>query len=203
MFLFVGLGNPGARYARNRHNIGFLCIDAIARRWSAPPWKKRFLGETADIQFGSEKVLLLKPQTFMNESGRSVLEAQNFFKIPLSQIIVFYDDLDLSPAKVRIKTGGGNGGHNGLRSISAYCGNDYKRVRIGIGHPGDKNAVIHYVLGDFSKSDQEWVEDLTQNCANYADLLINQQDATFQNKVHLALDAQGWDMTNKNSLKNK
>ena len=194
MLLFVGLGNPGSRYARNRHNIGFMTINEIARFWRATPWRNRFQGEIAEAQIGSEKILLLKPLTYMNESGISVSQVQRFFKIALSDIIVFYDELDLTPAKVRVKIGGGNAGHNGLRSISSHCGNDYKRVRIGIGRPKDKNAVIHYVLGDFSKADMEWVEDLTHACAHGADLLTTGQDATFQNKVHLSMEEQGWDM---------
>ena len=141
MRLFVGLGNPGSRYARNRHNIGFMAVDEIARVHNAGPWRRRFQAETADAVIGGEKVLLLKPQTFMNLSGQAVGEAQNYFRIPLEDVTVFYDELDLPPAKLRVKVGGGNAGHNGLRSISAHCGNDYRRVRLGIGHPGHKPLV--------------------------------------------------------------
>ncbi|SCZ09263.1 aminoacyl-tRNA hydrolase [Microvirga guangxiensis] len=192
MRLFVGLGNPGSRYARNRHNIGFMAVDEIARVHNAGPWRKRFQGEAADAIIGGEKVLILKPQTFMNLSGQSVGEAQNFFKIPLADVTVFYDELDLPPAKLRVKIGGGNAGHNGLRSISAHCGNDYRRVRLGIGHPGLKPLVQSHVLGDFAKSEEPWVEDLCRIIADNAALLAKGEDGSFQNKVHLAMEARGW-----------
>src|SRR4051812_16209988 len=140
MRVFVGLGNPGARYAGNRHNIGFMAVDAIARRHHAQPWRKRFQGMAAEVQLGHEKVVLLKPETFMNESGRAVGEAMRFFKLPIGDVVAFHDELDLAPAKLRVKTGGGNAGHNGLRSITALCGNDYKRVRLGIGHPATRTS---------------------------------------------------------------
>jgi len=192
MRLFVGLGNPGPRYAKNRHNIGFMAADGIARAHNAGPWRRRFQGETAEALIGGEKVLLLKPETFMNESGRAVAEAQRFFKIPLDDVTVFVDELDLPPAKLRVKLGGGNAGHNGLRSITAHCGNDYRRVRLGIGHPGHKVLVQPYVLGDFGKSEEPWVEDLTRAIADSAALLARGDDASFQNKVHLAMEARGW-----------
>lgn len=192
MRLLVGLGNPGASYARNRHNIGFLAIDEIARRHRAAPFRRRFQGEASEAVLGSERVILLKPQTFMNESGRSVGEAQRFYKIALSDVIVFHDELDLAPAKMRVKLGGGNAGHNGLRSITALCGNDYRRVRLGIGHPGDKALVHGYVLNDFGKSETPWVEDLCAALADHAALLASGEDASFQNKVHLAMEGRGW-----------
>jgi len=192
MLLFAGLGNPGTRYAHNRHNIGFMTIDRIAERWKATPWRERFQGLVAEAVIHNEKVLLVKPQTFMNESGRSIGEVQRFFKISNADSVVFYDELDLAPGKMRVKTGGGASGHNGLRSIISHCGQDFKRVRLGIGHPNDRNVVVHYVLGDFSKAETEWVEDLTQACAASADLLVSKQDASYQNKVHLALEARGW-----------
>jgi PTH1 family peptidyl-tRNA hydrolase len=192
MRLFVGLGNPGSRYARNRHNVGFMVVDAIARAQGAAPWRRRFQGEAAEALVGGERLLLLKPQTYMNESGRSVAEAQRFFKLELADVVVFHDELDLAPAKVRVKLGGGNAGHNGLRSITAQCGNDYRRVRIGIGHPGDKDLVHPYVLSDFARSEQAWVEDLCRACAEAAPLLANGEDASFQNKVHLAMEGTGW-----------
>lgn len=192
MRLFVGLGNPGQRYARNRHNIGFLAADEIARAYATAPWRKRFQGQTTEALIGGERVLLLKPDTYMNDSGRAVAEAQRFFKIPLSDVTVFYDELDLPPAKLRVKVGGGNAGHNGLRSITAHCGNDYRRVRLGIGHPGHKAMVQSYVLGDFGKAEEPWVEDLCRACADNAALLAKGDDASFQNKVHLAMEGRGW-----------
>ena len=191
MKLLVGLGNPGPKYAGNRHNIGFMALDAIARRHASAPFRARFRGEMAEATIGGEKVLLLKPLTYMNESGRSVGEAMGFFKIALADVIVFHDELDLPPAKLRIKTGGGNAGHNGLRSITAQCGNDYMRVRLGIGHPGIKDLVHAYVLNDFGKSERPWVEDLGDAIADNAALLAKGDDAGFQNKVHLAMDARG------------
>jgi PTH1 family peptidyl-tRNA hydrolase len=192
MRLFVGLGNPGSRYAGNRHNVGFMAADAIARAHNAGPWRRRFQGQTAEAVIGGEKVLILKPETYMNESGRAVAEAQRFFKIPLDDVTVFYDELDLPPAKLRVKVGGGNAGHNGLRSITAHCGNDYRRVRIGIGHPGHKALVQPHVLGDFAKAEVPWVEDLTRAIGDNAGLLAKGDDASFQNKVHLAMEARGW-----------
>lgn len=192
MRLFVGLGNPGTQYAGHRHNIGFMAIDAIARRWNFPSWRARFSGETAEGEIGGVRTLLLKPKTYMNESGRSVAEAARFFKIPLPDIIVFHDELDLAPAKVRIKTGGGNAGHNGLRSVSPAIGNDYVRVRVGIGHPGNKDFVHRYVLSDFAKSERDWVSCLTDAIADNADLLARGDTAGFQNKIHTALEARGF-----------
>jgi PTH1 family peptidyl-tRNA hydrolase len=192
MRLFVGLGNPGSRYAKNRHNIGFMAVEAIARAHGAAPWRRRFQGEAAEAVVGGERVLLLKPETYMNESGRSVAEAQRFFKIELGDISVFHDELDLPPAKLRVKTGGGNAGHNGLRSITAHCGNDYRRVRLGIGHPGDKALVHGYVLNDFAKSEEPWVEDLCRACADHAAFLAKGDDGGFQNKIHLAMEGRGW-----------
>jgi PTH1 family peptidyl-tRNA hydrolase len=192
MRLFVGLGNPGPRYAKNRHNIGFMAADAIARAHNAGPWRRRFQGEAAEAVIGGEKVLILKPETYMNESGQAVAQAQRFFKIPLEDVTVFFDELDLPPAKLRVKIGGGNAGHNGLRSITAHCGNDYRRVRLGIGHPGHKPLVQPHVLGDFAKSEEPWVEDLTRAIADNAALLAEGDEASFQNKVHLAMAARGW-----------
>jgi PTH1 family peptidyl-tRNA hydrolase len=193
MRLIVGLGNPGSRYAKNRHNIGFLAIEEIARVHRAAPWRRRFQGEAAEAVLGSERAILLKPQTFMNESGRAVAEAQRFYKIALSDVTVLHDELDLAPAKLRVKQGGGNAGHNGLRSITAQCGNDYRRVRLGIGHPGDKALVHSYVLNDFAKAEEPWVEDLCRAVADHASLLAAGEDASFQNKVHLAMAGRGWD----------
>jgi PTH1 family peptidyl-tRNA hydrolase len=191
MRLFVGLGNPGEKYARNRHNVGFMAVDAIAKRHGFPPWRRRFQGVATEAALGGERVQLLLPGTFMNESGRAVAEAMHFYKMPLSDVVVFHDELDLPPGKVRVKTGGGVAGHNGLRSITAHVGNDYRRVRIGIGHPGKEN-VLGYVLSDFAKAERGWVEALTDIVAGDADLLARSQDSSFQNKVHLAMDAKGY-----------
>jgi PTH1 family peptidyl-tRNA hydrolase len=192
MRLFVGLGNPGSRYSGHRHNIGFMAVEAIARAHAAAPWRRRFQAEAAEALLGGERILLLKPQTYMNESGRAVAEAAQFYKIALADIVVFHDELDLPPGKLRVKLGGGNAGHNGLRSITAQCGNDYRRVRLGIGHPGDKALVHAYVLHDFAKAEEPWVEDLCRASAEFAPLLARGDDATFQNKVHLAMEAKGW-----------
>jgi peptidyl-tRNA hydrolase, PTH1 family len=192
MRLFVGLGNPSARYARNRHNIGFLAVDEIARRHGFAPWRRRFQGETSEGALEGERVILLKPATFMNESGRAVQEAASFFKIVAGDVTVFQDELELPPAKLRVKVGGGIAGHNGLRSISAHIGNDYRRVRLGIGHPGVKELVHAYVLADFAKDDGPWVTALCEAVADNAGLLAMGRDSTFQNKVHLALQAKGF-----------
>jgi PTH1 family peptidyl-tRNA hydrolase len=192
MRLFVGLGNPGTKYAHNRHNIGFVVVDEIARRHGFAPWRRRFQGETAEGTLDGERVVLLRPATFMNDSGRSVQEAANFFKIAPGEVTVFQDELELPPAKVRVKIGGGIAGHNGLRSISAHIGNDYRRVRLGIGHPGVKELVHSYVLSDFAKDERPWVEALREAIADNAALLANDHASTFQNKVHLAMQAKGF-----------
>lgn len=183
MKLFVGLGNPGSKYARNRHNVGFMAVERIAERHGFAPWKKKFQGYTAEGQLAGERVMILKPETYMNESGRSVGEAARFLKIDLGDICVFYDELDLAPAKVKVKVGGGNAGHNGLRSLTAHIGNDYKRVRLGIGHPGSKDAVVHHVLGDFAKADAEWVEQLLDAVASAAPRLATGDDSRFLTDV--------------------
>lgn len=193
MLLFVGLGNPGARYAGNRHNIGFIVLDALARAHHAGPWRKRFQGDATEVVIGDERIILLKPETFMNESGRAVNEAMRFYKIDLKDVFVFHDELDLTAAKVRVKLGGGNAGHNGLRSITAHCGNEYHRIRLGIGHPGHKDAVHGFVLSDFSRAERDWVDDLCGAMADAAILLAHHEDASFLNKVHLAMTARGWD----------
>jgi PTH1 family peptidyl-tRNA hydrolase len=192
MRLFVGLGNPGAKYGANRHNIGFMAVDEIARRHGFAPWRRRFQGETAEGSLDGERVVLLRPSTFMNDSGRAVQEAANFFKLPAGDITVFQDELELPPAKVRVKVGGGIAGHNGLRSISSHIGNDYRRVRLGIGHPGVKELVHSYVLSDFAKDERPWVAALREAIADNAGLLATGRDSTFQNKVHLAMQAKGF-----------
>ncbi|HEY1942949.1 MAG TPA: aminoacyl-tRNA hydrolase [Roseiarcus sp.] len=192
MILIAGLGNPGARHARNRHNIGFMAVERMAERRRFAPFRARFQGVIAEGAIGGERVALLMPETYMNESGRSVGEAMRYYKLDLGAIVVLHDELDLAPAKVRVKVGGGAAGHNGLRSITAHIGNDYKRVRLGIGHPGDKALVHNFVLGDFAKSEMPWVETVCDAVADAAELLVAGQDASFQNKTHLAIEAAGF-----------
>jgi peptidyl-tRNA hydrolase, PTH1 family len=192
MLLFVGLGNPGAAYAGNRHNIGFMAVQAIAKRQGIGPWRRRFQGVTAEGLLAGERVLMLLPGTFMNESGRAVAEAAHFYKLGVGDVVVFHDEIELPPGKVRLKTGGGNAGHNGLRSITEHIGNDYRRVRIGVGHPGVKELVHGHVLNDFAKSERPRVEALCDIVADNAGLLAKGQDASFQNKVHLAMQAKGF-----------
>lgn len=190
MKLIVGLGNPGDKYARNRHNVGFLAVDRIAERHRLPAWRRRFQGVTTETTLAGERVVLLKPDTYMNESGRAVGEAARFLKIAEADIVVLHDELDLAPGKVKIKTGGGNAGHNGLRSISAHVGNEYQRVRIGIGHPGSKDAVIHFVLHDFAKADQVWLGPLLDAIAEAAPRLAAGDHARFLTDVARATQAE-------------
>jgi len=192
MQLLVGLGNPGARYAGNRHNIGFMAVQEIAKRHGIGPWRRRFQGVACEGAIGGERALLLLPGIYMNESGRTVAEAVHFYKLPLSDVTVLHDEIDLPPGKVRVKSGGGIAGHNGLRSVTEHIGNDYRRVRIGVGHPGDKTLVQHYVLSDFAKSERGWLETLLAIIADNADLIAQGEDASFQNKVHLAMAAKGF-----------
>jgi PTH1 family peptidyl-tRNA hydrolase len=206
MLLLVGLGNPGARHAGNRHNVGFLAVQEIAKRHGLGPWRRRFAGVACEGPLGGVRTLLLLPGTYMNESGRAVAEAAHFYKLSLSDITVFHDEIDLPPGKVRVKVGGGIAGHNGLRSISEHIGNDYRRVRIGVGHPGDKDLVQHYVLSDFAKSDRGWVHALIAIIGDNVELIARGQDASFQNKVHLAMVAKGFgqperDEENENDAK--
>ncbi|MEM9029888.1 MAG: aminoacyl-tRNA hydrolase [Pseudomonadota bacterium] len=191
MKLFVGLGNPGTKYARNRHNIGFMALDRIRERHNLSAWRKRFQGTTSDGEIDGQRVLLLKPETYMNESGRSVGAAARFLKIGLPDLIVFHDELDLQPGKLRIKSGGGNAGHNGLRSITSHLDNDYARVRIGIGHPGRKELVSGYVLHDFSRADGDWIDPLLDAIADAAGWLARGDSARFQTEIarHLGDDS--------------
>ena len=179
MKLFVGLGNPGGQYARHRHNVGFMAVEAIADAHGFGPWRGKFRGEVSEGRLGTEKVLLLKPGTFMNLSGDSVRAALQFYKLEPGDIIVFHDELDLAPGRVRVKTGGGHAGHNGLRSVDAHIGPAFTRVRIGIGHPGDKRLVSPYVLGDFAKADAEWLGDLLRGIADGAPALAGGDPAGF------------------------
>src|SRR6202045_3917008 len=192
MLLFVGLGNPGERHVGNRHNIGFMAVEAIAKRHGLRPWRRRFHGVSVDGPLGGERVVLLLPGTYMNDSGLAVAAAAQFYKIAPLEIVVFHDEVDLAPGKLRVKTGGGNAGHNGLRSISAHIGNDYRRVHIGVGHPGVKELVYPYVLGDFAKAERPWVEALCDIIAANAAMIVKGEDSAFQNKVHLAMRAKGF-----------
>ncbi|WP_445492675.1 aminoacyl-tRNA hydrolase [Rhodopseudomonas sp. RCAM05734] len=200
MRLFVGLGNPGAKYQGNRHNIGFMVVDELARRHGFAPWRRRFQGETSEGTLERERVILLRPLTFMNDSGRAVQEAAAFFKLTPAEIAVFHDDLELPYGKVRVKVGGGIAGHNGLRSISAHVGNEYRRVRLGIGHPGVKELVHNHVLSDFAKSERPALEALIDAVADNAGLLAVDRDSNFQNKVHLTMQAKGFTSKDDNGV---
>ncbi|NQV43305.1 MAG: aminoacyl-tRNA hydrolase [Rhodospirillales bacterium] len=185
MLLVVGLGNPGAGYARNRHNVGFMAVDEIVRRHSFGPYRAKFHGEVAEGLIAGEKILVLKPETYMNESGRAVQAAMTFYKISPLDVIVLHDELDLAGGKVRVKRGGGHAGHNGLRSIHDHVGSDYARVRIGIGHPGEKDRVVNHVLKDFSKDEEQWVVKLLDSIADHMGLLVKGDDARFQSDIAL------------------
>lgn len=185
MRMFVGLGNPGAKYAQNRHNIGFMVLDEIARDHGFAPWRGKFQASLSEGRLGAEKVLLLKPETFMNLSGQSVGEALRFYKLTPADVTVFHDELDLAPGKVRVKMGGGHAGHNGLRSLHQHIGPEYQRVRMGIGHPGHKDRVSGYVLSDFAKAEAGWLEDVLRGCSDGAAALAEGDAARFSNAVAL------------------
>ena len=188
MKLFVGLGNPGAKYARNRHNIGFMALDQIASDHGFGPWRGKFQGQISEGQLDGQKVLLLKPDTFMNKSGQSVGEAVRFYKIDPPDVVVFHDEIDLAPAKLRFKQAGGHAGHNGLRSLHGHIGENYGRVRMGVGHPGHKDAVPTYVLKDFPKSDENWLDDMLRGISDGAAFLAMGDTGRFQNAVALRLN---------------
>ncbi len=184
MLLLVGLGNPGPRHANNRHNIGFMALDEIVRRHSFGPWRLRFQGQLAEGRIGAEKVLALKPETYMNESGRAVGEAVRFYKLePAEQVVVIHDEIDLVPGKIKVKLGGGAGGHNGIRSLDQHIGREYRRVRLGVGHPGDKDLVHGYVLQDFHKEDAAWLEKLIPAVAEELPRLIEGDEGGFMSRV--------------------
>lgn len=187
MQIFAGLGNPGSQYAHNRHNIGFMAVDAMQRRLSFSPWTKKFKALISEGDIGGDRVLLMKPQTFMNLSGESVGEAMRFYKLDVGAIVAIYDELDLPPGKARIKTGGGHGGHNGIKSIDAHCGREYRRLRLGIGHPGSKERVHGHVLGDFAKADDAWLEPLLDALADNAGMLAKAEDSQLMNKLALVV----------------
>lgn len=186
MLLLVGLGNPGPEYRGHRHNIGFMAVEAIARRYGFGPWKKRFQGQTADGTINGEKVIALEPLTYMNLSGQSVIAATQFFKLKPENVVVIHDELDLPPGRVRVKKGGGAGGHNGLKSIDSHLGKEYWRIRLGIGHPGDKNLVSGYVLHDFAKSDQDWLDPLLDATGEHLPLLLAGKPEDYMNKLSLS-----------------
>ena len=186
--LLIGLGNPGEGYARHRHNVGFMTVDVIHESYDFGPWRRRFHGALSEGTLSRRKTYLLKPATYMNESGRAVREAAQFFKIPLEGIVVIHDEIDLAAAKLRVKTGGGDAGHNGLRSITAALGPDYRRVRVGVGHPGEKDRVHGHVLQNFSKADEEWLVPLLSAMAEAAPFLAKDDDAGFMNKVAITLN---------------
>jgi len=188
MQLLVGLGNPGDKYSRNRHNIGFMAIDQIARRYGFPAFRQKFNGLLSEGSIDGERTLLLKPQTFMNSSGDSVVQVTNFYKLGPAEVTVLYDEIDLAPGKVRVKRGGGSGG---IRSIDPQIGADYRRVRLGVGHPGHKDAVMPHVLGDFSKADQEWLVPGLEAVADNIGLLLKGDDNSFMNKLAIAVGGDG------------
>ena len=187
MQLFVGLGNPGGKYARNRHNIGFMALDRIAEDHGFGPWRSKFHGSVTEGRLGTEKVVLLKPETFMNLSGQSVGEAMRFYKLEPAEVVVFHDEIDLAPGKLKVKDGGGHAGHNGLRSLHQHIGDVYRRVRMGVGHPGHKDAVPVYVLHDFPKADQEWLDDMLRGISDGATSLAAGDTGRFMNAVSLRL----------------
>jgi PTH1 family peptidyl-tRNA hydrolase len=189
MLIFAGLGNPGPQYAGNRHNIGFMAVDAIQRRHGFSPWSRKFKALISEGEIDGERVLLMKPQTFMNLSGEAVGEAMRFYKLEPKDILVIYDELDLIQGKARIKTAGGHGGHNGIKSLDAHCGKDYRRLRLGIGHPGSKEQVHNHVLGDFAKADRVWLDPLLDALADNAAMLVKGEDSQLLNKVALATGA--------------
>ncbi|HSE77186.1 MAG TPA: aminoacyl-tRNA hydrolase [Alphaproteobacteria bacterium] len=186
MLLVVGLGNPGPEYARHRHNIGFMAVDAIVDRHEFAPFRPRFDGRAAEGRLGGVRAVCLKPSTYMNESGRSVAAAMRFYKLESAQVIAIHDEVDLMPGRCKVKQGGGNAGHNGLRSLDAYIGREYWRVRLGVGHPGDKDRVPDYVLHDFAKADRLWLEPLIEAVADAFPLLAKSDAAGFMNRVALA-----------------
>lgn len=190
MWLFVGLGNPGDEHARNRHNIGFMAVDAMADESGASSFRAKFQGLVTESRISGSKVIFLKPQNYMNNSGQSVAACAKFYKIDPERIVIFYDELDLNPGQVRVKRGGGAAGHNGIRSIQSHLGTpDFWRVRLGIGHPGDKNRVSGYVLSDFSKKDQVWVDDIINSVARHAHLLSEEKESDFMSKVAMDVPA--------------
>lgn len=188
MRLFVGLGNPGPKYAKHRHNIGFMAVERIAEDHGFPPFRAKFQGQVSEGRLDDERVAILMPTTFMNNSGQSVGEAARFYKIDPADVVVFHDEIDLAPGKLKCKTGGGHAGHNGLRSIHQHLGPDYARVRMGVGHPGHKDRVPGYVLHDFAKADEDWLDDMLRGCSDGAPALAEGDQGRFMNAVALRLN---------------
>ena len=188
MLLLVGLGNPGSRHANNRHNIGFMAVEAIAQRHGFSPWRRRFQGQTAEGSVDGVKVLALKPETYMNESGQAVGEALRFFKLEPSAVLVIYDEIDLAPGKIKVKRAGGSGGHNGIRSIDMHIGPDYRRVRLGVGHPGHRERVHGHVLRDFAKQDRDWLGKLLDTVADEFPRLVKGDESGFMSRVALVMN---------------
>ncbi len=203
MKLLVGLGNPGKKYTGNRHNIGFMAVEEIARAHGFAPWRSRFKGEVSEGLINSKKCLLLKPHTYMNLSGDAVHEAAQFYKIPNQDIIVLHDEIDLAPGKIKVKSGGGNAGHNGLKSISQHMDNDYIRVRLGVGRPADKGDVANYVLRDFAKAEADWLDDLLRAVARHAGYLIDDDNSGFMSHVGQDLRPSGNEKSDQNPDKSE
>jgi PTH1 family peptidyl-tRNA hydrolase len=186
----VGLGNPGSDFTKNRHNIGFMAVDAIVHRHSFAPFRSKFHGQICEGIIADQKILVLKPMTYMNESGKAIQAAMAFYKLPIDDIIVFHDEIDLVAGKIRMKTGGGHAGHNGIRSIQSHVGAGFHRVRLGVGHPGDQEEVINHVLKDFSKADQQWLDKMIEAIGVNVGLLIKGEESSFMSKVSLAINLQ-------------
>ncbi len=183
MHILVGQGNPGSKYTRNRHNFGFMVMDAMADQFGAAGWREKFSAHTTTVTIAGEKVLLLKPQTFYNETGKSVRAAMDFYKLSPGEVTVFHDEIDLAPGRLRTKFGGGHSGNNGIRSISSHLGPDFRRIRMGIGHPGDKSKVMPYVLADFAKADEDWVAAILGACVKALPMLLEHGDERYQTEV--------------------
>ena len=183
MHILIGQGNPGAKYARNRHNLGFMVVDAIAAHYGFAPWRSKFSAQVCDGQVAGHKLLLMKPETFYNETGRAAQAATTFYKHGPGDVTVFHDEIDLAPGRVRVKQGGGHGGNNGIRSMAAHLGAEFRRVRLGIGHPGDKSLVMPYVLSDFTKADETWRDTLIEACVRALPLLLDEGSERYQTEV--------------------
>lgn len=181
--IFIGQGNPGPKYAGNRHNIGFMTMDRIASDHSFSPWRAKFQGQVSDGRIGGKKILLIKPETFYNETGRSARAATDFYKLSAEDVTIFHDEIDLAPGRLRVKRGGGHSGNNGIRSMLAHLGPEVRRIRMGVGHPGDKSKVMPYVLSDFAKADETWRDTLIDACSRSLAMLLNDNDERFQTEV--------------------